>query len=542
MESPLFADALEIKLKLTVGTKDFTIPGGNVKSFKVDLQPYGFTCLTSFVVSSQEKRRDDLFPLFIKQDLVKVRLELEPRWEEQRIEPLKLQGIVTQKDILEEFIPKELRVKGEPILYRHYQIAFADPAAVLWRQHFPCDLLVDKKVKDLLEAHKGRYVSLNYDWDALNKKFAINTLPLGGEGNEASFYDFVIWLVSSHNGVWGYDSSKDRYTLSASKPDGGEPQRLDKLDVEDVRIEFPQTNRHTVKLLNAYSEKPQKEDIEQDQAVDGVRHEYLVRLPIAAHFKECSKLEKEKLKIRQHEIHVIFRRYPQLTYRPWNLIKLEGGLWSDKIFPHGRVYRVRSIFLEAAAVSADITTDHNMDHARYAMEMSSQLELKSEDWVSLPPFKSPLFPLYVEGKIVSEQGAKEAATYQIYQDKKTSLDQYKVAIPLWNNQQVVLPFEPNFFTGHFYFPDYKDARVLVALDFHAGRIERFLDWRAGARLPMDSQGNHILLGKTDKSQTSIQHIYVDDKPVLHVKRTSEKDTEMIKIVEGSLILETKEEE
>jgi hypothetical protein len=59
---------------------------------------------------------------------------------------------------------------------------------------------------------------------------------------------------------------------------------------------------------------------------------------------------------------------------------------------------------------------------------------------------------------------------------------------------------------------------------------------------MDSQGNHLLLGKTDKSQTSIQHVYVDDKPVLDVKRTSDKDTEMIKMVEGSLILETKEEE
>lgn len=538
----MFADALKLKLKLTVGKKDFTIPGGNVKTLRLDLQPYGFTCLTSFVVSSQEKRRDDLFPLFIKQDLVEVRLELEPRWEEQKIEPLKLQGIVRQKDILEEFIPEEVRVKGEPILYRHYQIAFADLAGVLWRQHFPCDLLVDKNVKDLLEAHRGSKVSLKYDWDPLNKKFAINTLPLGVEGNEASFYDFVIWLVSTHNGVWSYDASKNTYTLSGSKPEGGKAEPLDKLDVEDLRIEFSETSRYNVKVLNGYSEKPQKEDIDQDQAVDGVRHDYLVRLPIAGDFKECSKLEKEKLRIRQHEIHLVFRRYPQLTYRPWGLVKLEGGLWSDKIFAHGKVYRVRSISLEASAVAPDVTADHNMDHARYNIEMSSQLELKSEEWVSLPPFKTPLFPLYVEGKVVSEQGTKEEETYQIYQDKKTSLDQYKVAIPLWKDQQVVLPFEPNFFTGHFYFPDYKDARVLVALDFHSGRIERFLDWRPGARLPMDTQGDHILLGKTDKSQTSVQHIYVDNKPVLHVKRTSAKDTEMIKMVEGSLILETKEEE
>jgi hypothetical protein len=171
----------------------------------------------------------------------------------------------------------------------------------------------------------------------------------------------------------------------------------------------------------------------------------------------------------------------------------------------------------------------------------SRLELRSETWVSLPSFTPPVFPIYVEGKVVSEQGDREAETYQIYQDKKTSLDQYKVTIPLWNKQQVVVPFEPNFFTGHFYFPDYKNARVLVALDFHSGRIERFLDWRAGARLPMDGQGNHMLLGKSAKSQTSLHHVYVDDKPVLEMKRTSGKDTEMIKMVEGNLILETKEE-
>ncbi len=84
--------------------------------------------------------------------------------------------------------------------------------------------------------------------------------------------------------------------------------------------------------------------------------------------------------------------------------------------------------------------------------------------------------------------------------------------------------------------------MLVALDFHSGRIERFLDWRPGARLPMDTQGNHILFGKTADSRTSVQHTYVDNKPELNIKRTSDKDTEMIKMVEGNLILETKEEE
>lgn len=538
----MFEDRLEIKLRLTVGKKDFSILGGHVKTLKLDLQPYGFTCLMSFVVSTLEGHPDELFPLFVKHDLMKARLSMESRWQERKLKPLRLQGLVTQKDILEEFVPEEVKVKGDPTFYRHYQIAFADPANVLWRQHYPCDLLTNKSVKDLLERHKGRNVSLKYDWNLLDEKHAINTLPLGIEGSEASFHDFVLWFVSSHGGVWSYDCSKDEYTLSASKPDGGKPVSLDKLDVEDFRIEFPQTIRNNVAVLNSYSEKPQRKVIEQEQAVDGVQHDHLVRLPIASDYEQCKKLEQQKLRIRDHEISLTFKRFPKYIHRPGSLYTFKGPGWSDKIFPHGKVYRVRNVLLDASAVEPALSAGHNMEYANYNIEMKSHLELKSEGWVSLPQFEPPPFPIYVEGKIVSEQGAKEAETYQFYEDKETSLDQYKVAIPLWNNQQVVVPFEPNFFTGHFYFPDYKNARVLVALDFHSGLIERFLDWRAGARLPMDTQGNHILLGKTDKSQTSVQHVYVDDKPVLHVKRTSEKDTEIIKMVEGSLILETKEEE
>ncbi|MGD9338915.1 MAG: hypothetical protein PVF76_16445 [Syntrophobacterales bacterium] len=538
----MFEDSLEIKLKLTVGKKDLTIPGGHVKTLKLDLQPYGFSCLLTFVISTLEGREDEVFPLFVKPDLMKVRLEVESRWQERKNKPLVLQGLVTAKDILEEFIPEEIRVKGDPTFYRHYQIAFADPAYVLWRQHYPCDLLTNKTVKDLLDAHKGGNVSLKYDWNVLDEKHAINTLPLGIEGSEASFYDFVLWFVSSHDGVWSYDCSKDEYQLSKSKPDGGKSKPLDKLDVEDFLIEFPQTIRNNVAVLNSYSEKAERKVIEQEQAVDGVRHDQLVRLPVASDLEECKKLEEQKLRIRQHEISLTFKRFSKSIPRPGSLYKFEGPGWSDKIFPHGKVYRVRNVFIDAKSMRPELSADLYMDYAGYNIEMRSHLELESERWVSLPPFKPPPFPIYVEGKIVSEQGAKEAETYQIYQDKETSLDQYKVAIPLWKNQEVVVPFEPNFFTGHFYFPDYKEARVLVALDLHNGRIERFLDWRAGARLPMDTQGNHILLGKTDKSQTSVQHVYVDDKPVLHVKRTSEKDTEMIKMVEGSLILETKEEE
>jgi hypothetical protein len=540
---PVFADALEMKLGLTIGEKVFSIPGGNVKTLKIELQPYGFTCQMSFWVSAEEGP-DKLFPLFVKHDLIRAYLEVSPHFKQDKpsTESLILQGLVTSKDILMERTIESIRLKGHPVLYRHYRIAFSDPASVLWRQHFPCDLMTNKSVKDLLEAHRGHNVSVDYAWEFLDKQFAINTLPLGVEGNEASFYDFVAWFFSAHNGVWSYDFSKDIYTLSATKPDLGTPISTDHLDVEDLRIAFPETIRNHVAVLNSHSEQPEPKVIANEQAIDGLRRDCLVRLPILSDYEERGTLEEQKLKIREHEISLTFKRYPHIAYRPGELFNFEGAGWSEEIFPRGKVYRVRNTFVDASAVATETTADHNMPYARFNIDMTSQLELKSEGWVSLPPFKSPRFPVYVEGKVVSEQGEDDAETYQIYQDAETSLDQYKVAIPLWENQQVVVPFEPNFFTGHFYFPDYKNARVLVALDLHSASIERFLDWRAGARLPMDTQGNHILFGKTAESQTSVKHTYVDEKPVLHMKRTSDKDTEMIKMVEGSLILETKEEE
>ena len=83
--------------------------------------------------------------------------------------------------------------------------------------------------------------------------------------------------------------------------------------------------------------------------------------------------------------------------------------------------------------------------------------------------------------------------------------------------------------------------VLVALHFHSARIERFLDWRPGGRLPMDSQGDHLLLGKTDSDKTSISHVYEENKPQLNVKRTYDNDTEKIQLHEGRIVIETKEE-
>ena len=75
----MFADALEMKLELTIGGERFKIPGANIKTLRINLWPYGYRARLSFWVSS-ETQDDELFPEFIKQNLIEVMLKLEPHF------------------------------------------------------------------------------------------------------------------------------------------------------------------------------------------------------------------------------------------------------------------------------------------------------------------------------------------------------------------------------------------------------------------------------------------------------------------------------
>jgi len=542
-ESAMFTDTLEMTLALTIGGETIEVPGAHIKTLETAIHPYGFTARLSFWVTS-ETGQDPLFSKFVKQDLIEIKLDIEPHLKpkDTEIEPLTLQGLVTGKAILTELTIENVNLRGDPVLYRHYQVNFADPARVLWRQHFPCDILVDQGVKELIEANKATGVELKYDWELLNENFAVNTLSPGRPENGSSFYDFIIWYATAHNGVFSYDTITNSYTLSETKEQEGDVFAMSELEIADHQIDFPETIRYNDRFLNVFTEDPRKSETDRDTAKEGLRRDFLLREPIASDFEKAFNLEAKKQKSRGHEIYLTHRHFPQLTYRPGTFVKLEGGLWSSEIFLQVNEYRVKDIFLQAYAVDESPDADHNMTFSGYNIDLRSRLELKGEKALNIPPFKAPSYPIYVEGKIVSEQGEEEEETYQIYKQPQTEIEQYKVKIPLFDNKQIIVPFEPLFAPGHFYFPAYKDERVLVAVEFHSARIVGFLDWRPGCRLPMDTQGDHILLGKSDDSNTSISQIYVDNKPQLNVKRSSSKDTEIIQLHEGTIILQTKDED
>ena len=538
----MFTQSLEVNITLNIENQEFKIPAGNIKQFAVNLTTYGFSGEFSFWISSETKK-DDLLDLFLKNGLIKIDLSLSSHYipSEKPPPPMILNGIANSKEILQEMVIDD--VKKRPVLWRYYHISFADPAKALWSQHFPTELYTEKTLKDVIDAQKNEDLTISYDWDVLDTQHPQITLGLGSEdGTGASFYDFIMWYVDNNNGIISYDHSKNTYKISNKKDDSAEPSYFYFEDVENIKINIPEPRRYTPTVLNGYSEEPQQKPLSNENSVNGIKNDILICSQLSSDVSDVVKAVEAKAIVRQHELDVTFCNYPRSPIAVNGIIKFDDKGWSDQITPKKNSYRIRNIDITAVAEYQESSQNQDLNYNGYDIDMRIICEQQKEEHVCIPKYKTPIYPVYIEGKIFSETGEDDDETYQIYQDKDSSVDQYKVMIPLWDKQKVVASFNPNLIPGHFYFPAYKGARVLVSLDLLSARIKRFLDWRPGARLPQESQGNQILFGQNDKSNTSLNHIYDNKKPVLNIKRTSDKDTEAIQFAEGTLILETKEEE
>lgn len=537
-----FLETLKVSLSLKIKNNDHVIPGANVKQISVRLFPYGFEAKAEFWISLKQSQ-DTLYSDFILTDLIEARMAVEGVYNlpKPKPEPLLVQGLVTQKYIYERTYSE---IEDTPIMFRRYTIYFRDAASVLWRQHFPTALWVDAKMSDVIKAQVVKGVSMNMAWDVLETVRPLICLSLGDCANSASFYDFIIWFTRENNGIFRYDSNRNGYTLTNLKSDDDREIFLIPREISELNVRIPEIGRHDISVLNAYSDSPKMEEIPNTQSVFGIRRDVHRRAPISSDFDKLKTLETARLQRYQnqaHEIEIAFTEFPAKTFRPWIFASLKENEWSTHLHSYGKKYRIYETDIRADAVNPDPEGDLNLEQTQYNMEMTARLESKDNPWVFLPEHVRPSYPVRVEGKIVSEVGEQPDKTYQIYTDKTTSQDNYTVNIPLWN-KNIRIPYEPGFFAAHFYFPAYKHTRVLVDLHFDEAEIMRYLDWGPRVRIPMDSQGNHLLLGKNATAETSIRHVFEDSKPVMSVKRVFGKDTELIKMQEGTLILQTMEEE
>ncbi|RJS17043.1 hypothetical protein DRW03_28680 [Corallococcus sp. H22C18031201] len=530
-----FQEKLKLELTLTLGERAFTIPGGQVEHFSLRLSPYGFTGTVRFW-TALEKADAPLFLAFSKPDLLRVRFSVAGVYDPPPT-PLVVQGIARARGLTG---VEHGTAQGEARAFRRYDIEFADSAQVLWRQHRPIELHTDKKVSELLDLHKVGGMTLDLDWDLLEAKQALICLGIGEDDPAANFYDFAIWFVDTRGGVLAYDCAKDRYAFLEKKAATGKATLVSRRHVEHAQVELPPVIRHATRVLNGFSTRPTTVTLEQAQTEPGIQHDMLVRTPIAAETEQRQSLEKGRLRLRQRQVRVSFKDFPPLPLQPGVLLRLEGGLWSPDLVGEGEDLRVRELRLEGRRIEKGQHEGQQELLEGYDVTLSTLLEQKADPTPSLPAYRPPRYPIYVEGKIHSPGGEATDRIYLQVDDPKTSVTNYRITIPLWN-KTVSVPAEPGAFSGHFYFPPYKNERALVALHFEHAELHRFLDWAEGSRVPQDSQGDQLLLGKRGTNQTAITHDYQDGNPVWNMGRVNANDTEIIRISEGRLLIQTKEE-
>lgn len=531
-----FQEELRFELTLTIGGKSFSIPGGQVKHLSARLANHGFSASVTFW-TALEKKDAPLFTAFQKPDLVQVRLsivavdpELTPP-----PPPLVLQGLVRSRRLVAE---THGGAKKAERVFRRYTLEFADAAQVLWRQHRPVELHTDMSMQEVLESHKAS-LQLSYDWAGLRQKQEMLCLAVGADAPEVSFYDFVLWYVHTHNGVFSYDCQQNQYHLTDSKPSSGQAAALNRLRVQNVQVQLPPPIRHGTRVLNALAQGPTTEAIAQKQAVSGVSHDVLLRNPITAQAEQRQKLEKTRLQVRQRQLLLSFNRVPSVDIYPGSLVKLEGPLWPSGLTGLDDDQRVLELELEAHAEREGQHDEQQQKEATYQVLLSARLESSSEPLVTLPPYRAPRYPIHVEGLVHSPGGEAEDRRYLIVDDEKTSLSYFQMTVPLWN-QTVKVPAEPMHSTGEFFFPPYKNTRVLLALHFERAEFLRFIDWKEGVRTPQDGQGDQILLGWNKKSQTAFTHDFQDENPVWRMHRVNQGDTQIVRMGEGHLFIQVKE--
>lgn len=547
MSGVAFTDRLAIAVKLTIAGTEHKIPGGAVKRLELELEPFGFRGELEFVLLDDLAHggafTDELQASFLAPGPVDVRVELAGVYDQAESatspEKLVISGLAIRRSVIE--LPTWGR-PDRPILARRYRLSLVDPARALWTQHFPCRLYTQETLANVVRAQVGEKINVEFNWADLAATRPLIFLHLPVE-HGASFYDFVVWYAERKGGLFTYDYVAAGYDLRSDWDASGEPKGLFGDDIAGVEIVVPPAPSHAVEVCNTFANGPRTETLTQPHATSAIRHDYLLETSISQDVDDRVELEKLRLKLPKLEAELTFGRMPVVRLVPGGRVRLAAAnRWDKGSAFVGKTWRVRRVSLRAIASAEPVDADLQIASTGYEVLLSARLVADDDARPCHPTFRCPRYPGHVEGKIVSEKGEEGDKTFQVYRNEATSLDEYTVEVPAWDKQTVMAPFIPYLGSGNVYVPAYRGERVLLAMGLDYACIARLLEWRDGAALSMDVQGEQILLGKSPTSHTSINHVYEDDKPVFNVARTSAKDTGLLRISEGTLVLRVEETE
>lgn len=538
----VFAEQLEVGLTLVVGSTTSVVGCGDVERFRVAWHAWGFEAEVT-LSTWPERGPDALFELLTGTDLVQARLEVKSaRAPTPGPDPLVANGIVTAVEVVEHVLEQ---VSGRPVRRREIALRFADAAQVLWRQHFPCELSADAPLGEVIDRQLAGGMLLERSWSRLDLEQPLVCLGCGGDGvrGGSSFYDFILWYTDTHAGVFTYDASTAKYSLAPAKPRTMPPGLLPAADAARVRVVAPRPARHALRVLDGRAAGPQTVAVANALAVTGLRRDVLALPPTAGAFDELKAIETSRLAAAAEgaRLDLDLARFPTVTLRPGlSMATPATSGWSSRTWAANKLWRVYDVELEGGAPAAP-GDESGLTARTYELGGRVQLEREDDPAQRLPPFARPVYPLYVQGKIVAEGGEDGDRRWQVVESERAGGSIQTVDVLLWN-AKIPVPFVPGHLSGHLFFPPHKGTTVLVELGLHEARLVRLLDWGADVRLPIDGQGNHILFGFNATSQTSIAHDYADNEPRLVVKRSHGKDLGTVSLEEGVLTIEVKEDD
>ncbi len=536
----VFDEDVAATLKIKVGTGDeHVVVAGNIKRFRVVLREYGFEADFDFWhVGQAASNEDKLFPDFKKDDPITVTFTLKPE-NTQATVPLLMtcKGLVVERAVIERAFNE---IDSKPVLQRRYFVRVVDTATKLWGEHRPTKLYANSTLASVITDNTPKGMTVSCDWKPATVEQPIIALPLGARGH-ASFLDWVWWRLDELNGGLAYDLKEGSYKLVAKKAAAAKAVNVEFDQVGFVESVLPRIPRATPMVLNASTKAAtSKSTIENANASTGVERSFLIRSSLADDQTSRTTLETARATAAKSEIIIHFCKYPTNTFVPTDVFEF-GDAWSKDVFHKTGKYRVIESVYEGRAKNQEASADSGKDSNAFTLGYSARCEVYEDTVFRRPAYAKPEYPLEVEASVVSTVGKEDEGTYQYATDEKTSLEFYKVAVKLFDDKEIIVPYEPLYMPGHFYFPLYKDERVLLGVGLHGASILRFLDWRPTARLAAETQGDQIVWGKALMNQTALAHSYVDEKPEWQLKRVNSKDHQVIHILEGKMFIEVAED-